>query len=78
MCANLCIPLLQQNVLLVENAKSLSGDFLMRVADFGLSTSVKKDPGGGFAQNKTICGTPLFMVSFQVFMRMMYRITCHC
>ena len=50
-----------QNVLLVENARSISGDFLMRVSDFGLSTTVKKDTYGNVQLNNTTCGTPLFM-----------------
>lgn len=46
----------------MANERSISGDYLLRVTDFGLSTTVKKDPGGGAVQlNKTVCGTPLYM-----------------
>ena len=31
------------------------------MADFGLSRIIHHDGGGGIVQNRTVCGTPLFM-----------------
>lgn len=50
-----------QNVLLLKNEKSISGDFTLLVADFGLSRILHHDPKGKIAMNKTCCGTPIFM-----------------
>ena len=52
-----------QNVLLVECKKSVSGDYTLLMADFGLSRIIHHDDSGNIANNRTICGTPLFMVS---------------
>ena len=50
-----------QNVLLVKNEKSISGDFTLLVSDFGLSRIMHHDSAGGIQMNRTICGTPIFM-----------------
>ena len=48
-----------QNVLLAKNEKSISGDFTLLVADFGLSRIIHHDEAGGIQNNRTICGTYL-------------------
>lgn len=49
-----------QNVL-VKAAKSVSGNLLLLLADFGLSRILRHDEEGELALNKTVCGTPIFM-----------------
>lgn len=50
-----------QNVLLAKNDKSISKDFTLLVADFGLSRIVHHDNDGDIQKNRTVCGTPIFM-----------------
>ena len=45
-----------QNVLLAKNEKSISGDFTLLVADFGLSRIIHHDNAGDIQNNRTICG----------------------
>lgn len=53
-----------QNVLLAKNESvSITKDFILLLADFGLSRIVHHQVGGGgnIEMNRTVCGTPIFM-----------------
>ncbi|KAI2799861.1 hypothetical protein RDWZM_004906 [Blomia tropicalis] len=48
------------NVLLVENPRSISGDYLLLISDFGLSKQVKVE-NRMVSMSDSICGTPAYM-----------------
>lgn len=52
-----------QNVLLISNRQSITGDYLLVITDFGLSRCIPQatDPNALPVLSKTFCGTPAFM-----------------
>ena len=58
---HLCSDIKLQNVLLVSSKSSISGDYTLLLADFGLSRILKHDQVGNVVLNRTICGTPVFI-----------------
>lgn len=48
------------NVLLVSYPRSITGDYLLRVSDFGLSKQVKVEQRN-VEMSESICGTPVYM-----------------